>query len=248
MITKKVKFIRFIFSLVFLGIISHGCFFGTFQTAETLGAGNVGSGAYVVVPTYTSKADRDSAFESGEFLENISGGGFFQIGATDNFDVGLCFSTAGIGAQGKLRFTPSRRISSSRGRSRRGHSSSHFDMATIITINYDFYRGGLLPKFDLLGSMRFNEYFALYGGGQVFYVPDLSDTYLDTEWNKELYLGINVKRGEESTPGMEWIPSSLYIEFGFPLDLERRAIMFGIGIGGADLPFLFGSCLGAMGD
>lgn len=251
----KVSSFYFLIIFTLLGLISNGCFFGTFQTAETLGAGNVGSTAYVMVPTYGLL---DTSITGEEFLESVSAGGFFQIGATNNFDVGLILSTAGIGAQGKLRFTPGARKSSrtksgrtrSSGRRRRRRSSNPFDVATIITVNYNLWTGGLLPKFDLIGSIRFNEFFSLYGGGQLFYIAnlDLDESQFNTKMNKEVYLGINVRRSEKITPGLDWIPSSLYIEFGYPLDLEERAVLFGIGIGGANLPALFGSCLGAMGD
>jgi len=245
----KRKCIFLCIGFIMLGVISNGCFFGTFQTAETLGAGNVGSAAYVMLPTY---AYSDSTMD--DILESLSAGGFFQIGATDNFDIGLCFSTAGIGAQGKLRFTPgtskssrSGRTSSSR-RGRRNRSYNRFDAAGILSINYDIWRGGLIPKGDLLSSIRFGEYFSLYGGGQVFYAPKFTDTDLQRELNRQIYMGINVRRGEGTSPEMEWIPSSIFIELGYPLDLEEKAFMFGIGIGGANLPALFGSCLGAMGD
>lgn len=237
---------------VLILILANGCFFGTFQTAETLGAGKVGSTAYIMIPTY---AYSDSTMD--DFVEAMSAGGFFQIGATDNFDVGLILSAAGIGAQGKLRLTPgvtssrsgssSRRSISRRGR-RRSSSYNPFNAAGIFSINYDLWRGGLVPKGDLLASVRFSEYFSIYSGGQIFYAPKLTDTKLDREVNRQIYVGFNVRRSEKVTPQMQWIPTSLYIEFGYPLDLEKKTFMFGIGIGGANLPALFGSCLGAMGD
>ncbi|MCK4575866.1 hypothetical protein KAU34_05630, partial [candidate division WOR-3 bacterium] len=215
------------------------------------GAGNVGSTAYVMVPTY---AFSDSTME--DIAENMSAGGFFQIGATDNFDIGLFLGTAGIGAQGKLRLTPGRRTSkrrkSSRSRStgRRSKRSSYnpFDAAAIFSVNYNLWRGGLIPKGDLVGSIRFGEYFSIYGGGQIFYAPKITETELINYVNRQLFFGFNVRRGEKVNPAMDWIPSSLYIEFGYPFDLEERAFLFGLGIGGANLPVLFGSCLGAMGD
>ena len=248
---RKVRNTYIIVFLLLLCILLDGCFFGTFQTAETLGAGNVGSTAYVMVPTY---AFSDSTME--DIAENMSAGGFFQIGATDNFDIGLFLGTAGIGAQGKLRLTPGRRTSkrrkSSRSRStgRRSKRSSNnpFDAAAIFSINYNLWRGGLIPKGDLVGSIRFGEYFSIYGGGQIFYAPKITETELINYVNRQLFFGFNVRRGEKVNPAMDWIPSSLYIEFGYPFDLEERAFLFGLGIGGANLPVLFGSCLGAMGD
>ncbi len=248
---RKVRNTYIIVFLLLLCILLDGCFFGTFQTAETLGAGNVGSTAYVMVPTY---AFSDSTME--DIAENMSAGGFFQIGATDNFDIGLFLGTAGIGAQGKLRLTPGRRTSKRRksGRSRstgrRSKRSSYnpFDAAAIFSVNYNLWRGGLIPKGDLVGSIRFGEYFSIYGGGQIFYAPKITETELINYVNRQLFFGFNVRRGEKVNPAMDWIPSSLYIEFGYPFDLEERAFLFGLGIGGANLPVLFGSCLGAMGD
>ncbi len=236
---------------ILLGIISSGCFFGTFQTAETVGAGNVGSAVYVTVPTY---AYSDSTME--DIIESMSAGGFFQIGATDNFDVGLFFGTAGIGAQGKFRFTPggktSKRKTSSRklSRGRRNVSRNYnpFDVAAIVSLNYDLWRGGFVPKGDLIGSFRFGEYFSLYGGGEIFYAPKLTDTELNKFANREIFVGFNVRRGEKVSPELDWIPNSLFVEFGYPLDVEKKTFMFGIGIGGANLPVLIGSCLGAIAD
>jgi|GEM_PF-2837216 len=232
-------------------IVSSGCFFGTFQTGETLGAGNVGSTAYVTVPTY---AYSDSTME--DILASMSAGGFFQIGATDNFDAGLFFGTAGIGAQAKLRFTPGgktlKRKSSGRthsgGRRSAKRSYNPFDAAAIVSLNYDLWHGGLVPKADLVGSFRFGEYFSLYGGGEIFYAPKLTDIELNKFVNREIFMGFNVRRGDNISPGLDWIPNSLFIEFGYPLDVEKKTFMFGIGIGGANLPALIGSCLGAIGD
>jgi len=247
----KKKYVNLGIGFVFLGIISTGCFFGTFQTAQTLGAGNVGSAAYVMIPTY---AYSDTTME--DIVKNMSAGGFFQIGATDNFDVGLYLGTAGLGAQGKLRLTPTRKTSKktrsgrtrSAGRRSKRRSYNPFDLATLFTINYDFTHGGLIPKGDLIGSFRFGEYFSLYGGGQIFYAPKIGETAINKYVNKQLFVGFNVRRSEKVIPGMDWIPNSLYIEFAYPLDLEKRTFMFGIGIGGANLPALFGSCLGSMGN
>lgn len=234
MISQMAKYWYFTIILILFVIISNGCFFGTFQTAETLGAGNVGSTAYVTIPTY---AYSDTTME--DILESISAGGFFQIGATDNFDVGLFFGTAGIGAQGKLRFTPGGNTSM--------RTYNPFDAAAIFSLNYDLWHGGLVPKGDLVGSFRFGEYFSLYGGGEIFYAPKLTDIDLTRYVNREIFLGFNVRRGEKTAPELDWIPNSLYIEFGYPLDLEKKTFMFGIGIGGANLPALIGSCLGAIG-
>jgi hypothetical protein len=245
----NLRLLTVICSIVLLCILSSGCFFGTFQTAETVGAGNVGSTAYVTIPTY---AYSDTTME--DIVESMSAGGFFQIGATDNFDIGLFFGTAGIGAQGKLRFTPggskSRRSQSGRTRSsgRRSRRSSYnpFDLAAILSVNYDLWNGGLVPKGDLVGSVRLGEYFSLYGGGQMFYASKITDPNIDRQFNRQLFFGLNVRRGEHISPEMDWIPNSLFIEFGYPLDLEKRTFMFGIGIGGANLPVLIGSCLGGL--
>lgn len=245
-----IRYLRNYLILVFILALANGCFFGTFQTAETLGAGNVGSAAYIMIPTY---AYSDSTME--DFVETMSPGGFFQIGATDNFDVGLMFSGAGIGAQGKLRLTPGfsssrRRSSDRRYISRRGSRSRRsynpFNVAGMFTVNYDLWHGGLIPRGDLIASIRFSEYFSIYGGGQIFYVPNLPDTMLSSKSNRQIFAGLNVRRSEKVTPQMEWIPTSLYVEFAYPLDLEKKTFMFGIGIGGANLAALFGSCLGTM--
>jgi hypothetical protein len=103
-----------------------------------------------------------------------------------------------------------------------------------------------VPKADLVGSVRFGQYFAMYGGGQIFYAPKLTDPNLTRHMNSQLFLGFNVRRGESTSPGLEWIPDALFIEFGYPLNLEQRTFMFGIGIGGANLPLVLGSCLGAV--
>ena len=249
MFRNKKLFIVFIVS--FISFISSGCFFGAFQTAETLGAGNVGSAAYIMIPTY---AYSDSTFQ--DIVDNMSVGGFFQIGATDNFDVGLSFGSAGIGASGKLRLTPShhksQRPRKTRSSSSRRHRKSHsyynpFDIAVLGNVNYDLWHGGLVPKADLIGSIRMGEYFSLYGGGEIFYAPKITELKVTKRYvNKQIFLGLNVRRSEQTAPGLEWIPTSLYIEFGYPLDIEKKTFMFGIGIGGANLPALIGGCLSAM--
>lgn len=251
MANGKAKWVCSLSFFFVMSLFSSGCFFGTFQTAETVGAGNVASTAYVMIPTY---AYTDSTME--DFAENMSAGGFFQMGATDNFDVGLFFGTAGIGAQGKLRLTPgsstkSRRTgTSSRSRpSRRVRKTTMnpFQVAAIASVTYNIWKGGLVPKGDLVASVRFGQYFSLYGGGQIFYAQKLYDNDVTAKYvNKQLFAGFNVQRSEDISRQLEWIPTSLYIEFGYPLDLEKRTAMFGIGIGGANLPVLLGSCLGGI--
>jgi hypothetical protein len=252
MAVQKVKWVCFLSCLFVLSLLASGCFFGTFQTAETVGAGNVSSTAYVMIPTY---AYSDTTME--DFAENMSAGGFFQIGATDRFDVGLFFGTAGIGAQGKLRLTPGstakekRTVRKTRTRSsrrkRRKTTVNPFHAAAIVSATYNIWKGGLVPKGDLVASIRFGEYVALYGGGQIFYAPKLYDTDVSAKYvNRQIFAGFNVERGEDISKQLEWIPTALYIEFGYPLDLEKKTAMFGIGIGGANLPILLGTCLSGM--
>ena len=251
---QNVRWLCFLSCLFVLCLLSSGCFFGTFQTAETVGAGNVNSAAYVMIPTY---AYTDTTME--DFAENISAGGFFQMGATDHFDIGLLFGTAGIGAQGKLRLTrgstskTKKTVRKTRTRSssrrRRKTSVTPFHAAAIVSATYNIWKGGLVPKGDLVASIRFGEYFSLYGGGQIFYAPKIYDTDVTAKYvNRQLFAGFNVRRSEDISKQLEWIPTSLYIEFGYPLDLEKKTAMFGVGIGGANLPVLLGSCLGAMGN
>lgn len=248
----EIRTVRFLWSfscLFVLCLLAGGCFFGTFQTAETVGAGNVSSTAYVMIPTY---AFTDTTME--DFAENLSGGGFFQIGATDNFDIGLFFGTAGIGAQGKLRLTPGStgstkkpRRTRSLPRRRRKTTVTPFHAAAIVSATYNIWKGGLVPKGDLVASIRFSEFFSLYGGGQIFYAPKLYDTDVTARYvNRQLFGGFAVQRSEDISKQLEWIPTALYIEFGYPLDLEKRTAMFGIGIGGANLPILLGTCLSGM--
>jgi hypothetical protein len=247
---RKETWVCFLCCLFVLCLLSSGCFFGTFQTAETVGAGNVNSTAYVMIPTY---AYTDTTME--DFAENMSGGGFFQIGATDNFDVGLFLGTAGIGAQGKLRFTPgstskSKKTGRTKSRSssrRRKTTTNPFHAAGIVSVTYNIWKGGLVPKGDLVASIRFGEYFSLYGGGQVFYAPKMYDSDVTEKYvNRQLFGGFNIQRSEDISKELEWIPTSLFIEFGYPLDLEKKTAMFGIGIGGANLPILLGTCLSGM--
>lgn len=250
---QKMKWVCFLSCLFGLGLLSSGCFFGTFQTAETVGAGNVSSTAYAMIPTY---AFTDTTME--EIAENISAGGFFQMGATDNFDIGLFFGTAGIGAQGKLRLTPGSTAKSKTIRKTRTRSSSRrrrktsvmpFHAAAIVSATYNIWKGGLVPKGDLVASIRFSEFFSLYGGGQIFYAPKMYDTDVTAKYvNRQLFVGFNVERSEDISKQLEWIPTALFIEFGYPLDLEQRTAMFGIGIGGANLPILLGTCLSGMVD
>ncbi len=238
--------------VLMISIFSSGCFFGTFQTAETVGAGNVASAAYVMIPTY---AYTDSTME--DFAENMSAGGFFQMGATDRFDVGLFLGTAGIGAQAKLRLTPgstgksrkvSRRPTRSARRTRKT-TTNPFHVAAIVSATYNLWKGGLVPKGDLVASMRFNEYFSIYGGGQIFYAPKMYDIDVTEKYvNRQFFGGFNIQRSEDISEQLQWIPTSLYIEFGYPLDIEKKTAMFGIGIGGANLPALLGSCLSGMVD
>ncbi len=246
-----VKYLCYLCCLIVLSALPNGCFFGTFQTAETLGAGNVGSTAYVMIPTY---AFSDTTME--DIAENMSAGGFFQIGATDNFDLGLFLGTAGIGAQGKLRLTPGStlkrqkgRTSSRSGRRRKKSSYNPFNVAAILSVTYNIWKGGLVPKGDLVASMRFGEFLSIYGGGQIFYAPKMYDTDVTQKYvNRQLFGGFNVQRSETVAQELSWIPTSLYIEFGYPLDLEKKAFMFGFGIGGANLAALFGTCLSGMMD
>ena len=42
-------------------LLSEGCFFGTFRTADTLKPGQVDAGGYINFPVYFSKSEKDSS-------------------------------------------------------------------------------------------------------------------------------------------------------------------------------------------
>jgi hypothetical protein len=219
-------------SLVFT-LLSTGCFFGTFQTAETLAPGEVDAGWYGNYPLYFRKADKDSSMSApdsiGAFVTpNI--GGYLSYGTTGYLDMGLRGSIGeGIGPFLKMQLVGEYGLV----------GPFPIDFAVLGGLGYHPVAQGITYRFDVLLSRRLSSFSSLYLGWTGVRTPDYRRlAYRDFGFPKgsdienfrffnALYLGVDLSRKESPTNPLSGIPLGLTMEFSVPLT-DHPALFFGL--------------------
>ncbi|MGB9824157.1 MAG: hypothetical protein ACPLN0_06910 [Candidatus Hydrothermia bacterium] len=147
--------------LVFLSVpFFSGCFFGTFRSAEPIGAGNVEKNLYFNVPFYYSRSYKEGARTSGTYYTGVGLGAMLNFGASDFMDFGAKLDLAeGLGPQWKFRFIHYYPLS----------------MAINTGFGYHFVAEGFCWNVDLLASSRISEYSSVYMGFLIHHLPDYTN-------------------------------------------------------------------------
>ena len=215
-----------------LVLLTSGCFFGTFQTAETLSPGEVDVGWYGNYPLYFNKADKDSSMHGSDSLgayvtPNI--GGYLAYGMTGYMDAGLRGSIGeGIGPFLKLQLI-----------GQQGPVGPFpLDLAVMAGLGYHPVAQGISYRFDLLLSRRLSSFSSIYAGWtgvrcpdyrrlayRSFGIPKGSDIE-EFRFFNAVYLGVDLSRKESPMNPLLGIPLGLTMEFSVPLT-RYPALFFG---------------------
>jgi len=220
------KAIRF-WPVLFVFFFFSGCFYGTFQTADTLGRGKSELTAYTFAPSYISQKERNKAKEN-DYVAPGALGLVYQVGVAEHADAGIQFLPYAVGVNGKFGL---------------GSRLPGVELASFVSLNYLLGRAQIAPKVSIIAGKDFGGV-SLYGGGEFFRGPDWEKQVHPGEKNSvsdipdlpdggsgALFLGARISTGNA---GLEsrWIPQALYFELSVPLDVKYRMVLFGIGFSG----------------
>jgi len=206
-----------------------GCFFGTFQSARTVGRGKTSGTIFLNLPTYVSEKDRKSA-KRDNYSPPITAGALYQVGVSDNADFGVQVIQYGLGVNGKVKFAL---------------NGMPVDFAVAPSVTYLFGRAQLSPMVAGIVGKTWGD-LDIYAGLNGAYGPDwrerrkgVSFSDLPTRVTWALFAGTKVSVSGEAQLN-PWLPKSLVFELGVPLDIKYNLIYFGVGVGGFSglkLPF-----------
>jgi len=213
-----------IFIIFFVLVISNGCFFGTFQTAETLGPGNVTAGWYANLPLYFVKKDKEASIDDSiGAYETPNIGGYLLYGAGENIDFGLKGSLGeGVGPVTKIRFL--------------NEISSPISGAIMLGLAYHPFAQGISLRSDILFSRRLSPFSSIYFGWTGVRSPDYRKVALSGYEAKDIeefyffhsiFIGVDLKRKSFVDPRARSLPLGLTMEFSLPLT-SHPALFFGI--------------------
>lgn len=201
-----------------LSLLLSGCFFGTFQTAQTLEPGGVDAGWYVNYPFYFDKVSREEAKNRGKAYTLPNIGGYIGYGTNGSFDVGLRGSLGeGIGPYGKLRLL----------------NESPFSLGTLFGFGYHPVAQGISLHLDLLVSKRLSRFSSIYTGLEILRMPDYRrgtdapDIQDVDEFKQFEAIFFGIKASRKGGGRYRNLPFGITLEFTFPLT-ENPALIFGV--------------------
>ncbi len=218
---------------IFIAALQEGCFFGTFQTAQSLKPGDVDAGWYVSYPLYFNRNVKKRSEEQGigSYDSRPNVGGFIAYGASPSTDFGLWGSLGeGFGPFGKFQFLGYNRL-----------IPSPIDGALWAGFSYHPIVEGIIGKLALIGSSQLSEYSTLYFGWIGVNSPDYRKLSLpsdDNFWTRlrnlgsfkffhAIFLGIDLYRKETVKEEFRRLPFGISMEFTLPL-VTYPALFFGI--------------------
>jgi len=208
----------------FLSFLLQGCFFGTFQTADSLSPGEVDGGWFINYPLYFDQTQRENAREiDSSAFQRPNIGGYFAYGASYFLDFGLRASLGeGIGPFAKISQEIGRRVK--------------VRSAFILSLLYHPYAQGISARADFVLSKRLSFFSSLYGGWSIARMPDYTKIGIagnhkpqeitDFTILNSLFFGVTLSRG---IGGKRFIPSTLVMELNIPIH-KRPPIIFGISL------------------
>jgi len=224
-VVKKIV-VPTLISSVFLS----GCFFGTFQSAKTLGKNQGRILTFVNLPNYIHSEDEEKTYFEEDILEVTQFGMKGAIGITDKVDLSAAivipfFCGAGV----KYMFYE--------GKENLWASSVLIEANYLKSIIGEEKGSNVYPKLSLLIDKGITDNFTVYTGLSIFTFPRTksSDNW---EWNTEtktdggICLGIKGSRDvkkETTRAAFRWARSIL-IEVGYPINTIHPVWFFGVGI------------------
>jgi hypothetical protein len=200
--------------------ISYGIW-GISQDISTRGAGNVGYTGYLTLPLYFTTVARDSAIVTGSDEKFRTYGGFIQYGITDQFDVGLHGNSSNNPSIGlNLKYRPNKYL------------------ATLVGFDYIMNELMLAPFGTLMSGADITKNFALYGGIKVFNWSNMklqqSPLLKENTFGTVLFTGLHIyrKEGWKNQMASSVLPTGLYVELGYPVNIDSKAITITLGLDG----------------
>ncbi len=201
------------FLLLPLILLLQGCFFGTFQTAESLKPGEVNAGWYGNLPLYfdSSVKEKSKNHDLGAFIyPNV--GGYLMYGASSSLDFGMRGSIGeGLGPFAKIRVLDEKK--------------SFISAALIAGMAYHPVAEGISLRGDVVFSRNLSMYSSIYFGWTILRAPDyrmlvykdvdLGDIKTFKEFNA-IFVGVDLKRKRRSAY-FKKIPFGLTMEFTIPI-------------------------------
>jgi hypothetical protein len=215
---KKKIFLTFAFCLLIFNI-AFGIW-GISQDNSSKGAGNVGYAAYLTLPLYLNAQARDTALLYDADSKYRTYGGYIQYGITDRLDVGLHGNSS---------------VNSSIGLNVKYRAADN--LTALVGFDYIMDQLMLAPFGVLLGGVELGKNFSVYGGAKVF---QWSNMYMQLDKPSEnifgtfLFSGVHIysKAGWKNQTLASFLPSGLYVELGYPVNIDSKAITITLGLDG----------------
>jgi hypothetical protein len=218
------KIERLILYLVICNLLIIKSVFGIWgisQDVSTRGAGNVGYTGFLTLPLYLSSNARDSAMSTGSDDKFRAYGGFIEYGITDQFDVGLHGNSSNNPSIGlNLKYRPTQYL------------------ATQVGFDYIMNELMLAPFGTLMGGTDITKNFALYGGVKVFNWSNMElqqyPLKKENTFGTVLFTGLHIYRkdGWKNKTVASVMPTGLYVELGYPVNIDSKAITITLGLDG----------------
>lgn len=203
-----------IFFILTILLSFNGCFFGTFQSAKTIGKGNMGGLIHFSLPVYSEPRDlsKEKLEVEGNTVSIPPTGIQYTIGIEENLDLTVYSSlSTGLGTHLKYMF----------------HHNEVSGVATAVLggiciwqLNY------LLPHFAIIRSKDISDRSSIFVGVGVFPYPDGKD---NIHFGGEISIGIKkcyrekrLNFEDDEFPILQWIL--------FPFTRLQRSFIFEINI------------------
>jgi len=215
------KFFICVFGFLFLFFDFSYAIWGLSQDLSTKGAGNVGYTGFLTLPLYLTSSARDSAIINGSDDKFSTYGGYIQYGITDDLDVGLHGNSSinsSIGVD--VKYNPARYLT------------------TIVGFDYIMNEMMLAPFGTVMTGAELSKNFSIYGGLKVFHWSNMIiERYPQHKENKMgtiLYTGLHLfrKDGWKDQRVASFLPLGLYVEIGYPVNVDNQCITLTLGLDG----------------
>jgi hypothetical protein len=221
---KDLKIERLILYLIICNLVilksAYGIW-GLSQDLSTKGSGNVGYTGFLTLPLYLNSDARNDAIITGSDDKFRTYGGYIQYGITDQFDVGLQGNSSVNSSIGvNLKYRPAKYLT------------------TMVGFDYIMNEMMLAPFGVLMTGAELSKNFSVYGGVKAFQwsnmiIEQLPQQQKENTFGTVIYAGLHIFRKEGwKNQVMSSLPTGLYIELGYPVNVDSKCITICLGLDG----------------
>lgn len=220
--------LKMLLAFLLLVILLSSCYYGTMQTARTLGKNHITITGGVNLPAYFSAESKREAEENREDYLQAYPSISLATGATERIDLGVSSFGYGVGPFIKYNIMPP------------GNSTA---VSALLNMNYVIPMQVMLPRVSLCAGHNFDRDLEIFLGCDAGYGPDLANIPETSDgghdWDSvENSFFTCIRTGcsyELRAPGSSnenntYIPESIMFQFSVPLDLSRSMILAGISV------------------